>query len=185
MVVEMNILNKIKNLIKFGLLKNLKDEDQDQIAKTEYMGVEQEGILYNPYGFYSKPVNGSRCLIHNVGGSENSQVVYAWNPKNRPSIENGESALWNEKSKCGVYVRNDGTIEIDNKKRNVKIKEDSIVIENKDSLPIGDINWGTQGILDMVKNWRGVGNLSIPVPADPATIAIIEKMLTESKLEIK
>jgi len=182
----MNIMNKLKNIIKLGVLKTLTDEKTYQIAKSSYMGVEQKGILYNPFGFYSKPKKGALCGIFNVGSTESSQIVITWNPKKRPTIADGESAVWNEKSEAGVYLRNDGSIEFDNKHRKVVVFEDSISIENKDGTPIGDINFGSQGLLDFIKNMTGVGNLSIPVPVDPANKLIIETtMLTASKIEIK
>ena len=180
----MNIVNKLKNIIKLGILKTLTDEKEYQIAKTAYMGVEQEGILYSPFGFYSKPKSGALSCGLNVGANESSQVKLIWNPKKRPKIADGESAIWNEESEVGVYARNDGNIEIDTESRNILVKKDSILITNKEGGPVGDIKFGSQGLLNFLETMNGVGNLSVPVPVDPAGKAILKKMLTEKTIEI-
>ena len=178
------LFNKIKNMVKLSVLKSLTDTEVHQIADTGYYGIKQEGVMYNPFGFYSKPKKGSLCGVVNIGGNESSQLVFVWNPKKRPKIADGESAIWNEESEVGIYARNDGNIEIDTESRNILVKKDSILITNKDGGPAGDIKFGSQGLLNFLETMNGVGNLSIPVPVDPAGKAILKKMLTEKTIEI-
>ncbi len=177
---------KISNMIKTAILKTISEEDAHQILTMAYNGVEQEAVHYTPYGLYSKPVRGSYAVVFSVGGKESSEVAMVWNPKKRPDeLSDGETALWNENGKCRVQVKNDGSIIMKNAKREVQITKDAVSIENLDGSPIGDIKFGTLGLLEQMKAFKGVGNLSIPVPLDPASITIIEQMLTKNKIEIK
>ncbi len=179
------IRRKISNMIKTAILKSISEEDVHQIMKMKYNGVEQEAVHYTPYGLYSKPVRGSYAVVFSVGGKESSEVAMVWNPKKRPDeLEAGETAIWNENGKCRVQVKNDGSIVLNNAKREVEITKDSVSIENLDSTPVGDIKFGGVGLLEQMKGFQGVGNLSLPVPLTPDSIGVIETMLTQSKIEV-
>lgn len=108
----MNILNKIKSIVRNAILKTIFDDGVHQTGEFSFMGVKQNGVVYSPYGLYSNPKKGSFSVLLQAGGKEDSLVGLVWNPKDRPKLEEGAVAMQSDGGKMSVICHPDGKIEL-------------------------------------------------------------------------
>jgi phage gp45-like len=108
----LNIVQKVKSLIRTAILKAIIDDGVHQQGDFSFLGVEQRGVVYSPYGLYSNPEKGAFAVLLQVGGKEDSLVALVSNPKDRPELEKGGVALQSSGGKMSVICHKDGKIEI-------------------------------------------------------------------------
>ena len=109
----MNILNKIKNLIKWGKLKSTKDEKIHQVGEFEFKNLVQLANIFSPYGLFSNPEDGAFSILLQPNGKEDSLVALVWNPTKRPKLEKGQVALGTENGRMTLTLSPDGKIQIE------------------------------------------------------------------------
>lgn len=108
----MDIKQKIKSLIRNAIFKALAPDGSQQTGDFTFLGVEQRGVIYSPYGLYSNPKKGSFAVLLQSGAKEDSIVGLVWNPKDKPGLPEGGVALQSDGGKMSVICYPDGKIEI-------------------------------------------------------------------------
>jgi hypothetical protein len=107
-----DIKQKIKSLIRNAIFKALAPDGSHQNGDFTFLGVEQRGVIYSPYGLYSNPKKGSFAVLLQSGAKEDSIVGLVWNPKDKPDLPEGGVALQSDGGKMSVICYPDGKIEI-------------------------------------------------------------------------
>jgi len=128
-MIEM-IKRKIRAMIKQAILMSI-SEDTHQVGVFRYLGSDQKAVIMTPYGLYSKAPAGSFSVVFQVGGNESNQVAFVMDAKNRPSLQNGEVALFDSVNGKHIIIKANGDIEIKGNKE-IVISSTGITIDGKD-----------------------------------------------------
>lgn len=108
----MDVKQKIKSLVRSAIFKALAPDGSHQIGDFTFLGVEQRGVIYSPYGLYSKPESNSFAVLLQSGAKEDSIIALVWNPKDKPNLENGDVALHTPKGNMSLILHKNGKLEI-------------------------------------------------------------------------
>jgi hypothetical protein len=107
-----DIKQKIKSLIRNAIFKALAPDGSQQTGDFSFLGVEQRGVIYSPYGLYSNPKKNSFSVLLQSGAKEDSIIALVWNPKDRPDLDEGGVALQSDSGKMSVICHPDGKLEL-------------------------------------------------------------------------
>lgn len=112
----MNILNKIKNLLKFGYVTNTaSDSEQFQKSQISMFGDAKDIVVIYPYGFSANAPINTMAIVANVGAGE-KEIAFPFSSDTRQkSLKPGEVVVGNFEKKSFIKFLDSGDIEIDSK----------------------------------------------------------------------
>lgn len=118
-----NILNKLKNLIKTARLLSSDDSGNIRIAIASYLQKNQKTVIHFPYGLSAKPPPNSLMMVFAIQGQEGKLFAIVDDPANRPikNLKDGEVVLANYKNQSYIYLKDNGDIEIQPSSGTLKI----------------------------------------------------------------
>lgn len=110
----MNLLNKIKNLIKIGTLLSTNKKADKNRYNVSVFGSEKISAILEPYGFISNAPEGSTVVLFQQTGLESNLIGIADDFKNKPKIgEDGEPVICNYSQPLSyILLKNNGDIDI-------------------------------------------------------------------------
>jgi phage baseplate assembly protein V len=104
--------NQLAGMIVRGILSAVKDAEGIQMIKISALKNEERDDIERPqqYGFTSHPLKGAELLFLSPNGDRSSMIcICADDPRYRPEIQPGESALYSDQGLM-VLMREDGKI---------------------------------------------------------------------------
>jgi len=122
---------KLRAMIKQAILKSLDDSGVHQVGTFRYMGNDQKAVIMTPYGLFSKAPEGCFSVVFQVGGKESNQIAFSMDAKNRPTLEDGEVALFDTANGKHIIIKKNGDIEIKGSKE-ILISATGISIDGVD-----------------------------------------------------
>ena len=102
--------------IKWGIVKTI--DDSKVFRKGLYTWLNrskgQTTVSHVPFGTFGTPVSGNPSIILCMGGKESNTVALDSDPNGRviKNTKEGEYGICNPKTKTYIYLREDGTVEI-------------------------------------------------------------------------
>lgn len=103
------------NQIKLGkVTRNSSDEEPIPKLQITYLEKVADAALLLPYGLTSRPIPGDTlCLVINIQGQEENRIaIPLGSTKRKKGLKDGETVLENQKAGSFLYMREDGTLEI-------------------------------------------------------------------------
>jgi phage gp45-like len=152
-----NIINKVKNLIKKATQTlPVDDSDNYPTAQITFLGQTQTARLITSYGFVSSPPVGSEWIIFNLRANSDDKMGIANPYGNRfkgpdsGGIKEGEAGIYNIKTGNYIFFNSESdTIEVCKKNKSITIDEDlNITAKNVTINASGNVtlNGGTVNI---------------------------------------
>lgn len=93
-----NLLNKIKNLIKRGLITNVDKSTDIYSMQVKSYGVSRQASMLMPYGLVCDPLVNSECVTFSFGGDGSRMFGIPYNPSLIPSTKKGDVILFSNKT---------------------------------------------------------------------------------------
>jgi phage gp45-like len=126
-----NLKSMLKNMITRAIITLINEDKTFQISLFEKVKNVQNTNLY---GLKTFAINGSSVILFNINGNTDNTMGFALNIANDlPKLLEGETMLYNLKTKNYVYLKNDGEI-------NIKCTKAVITADNV------DLAGGTKGV---------------------------------------
>jgi hypothetical protein len=144
----MNIIQMIKNVVRYCVLTSLSDDDKKYpIHQISYFGKTADGVAWYPWGFHANPGKSALGLMFVVGGNPESRVFIPGSPEERldsllpTPLKEGEVLVFNPLTKSFVHWKEDGTIAVDSQK--------DVSVNAKANVDITAVNINLVGITDI------------------------------------
>jgi phage gp45-like len=158
--------SKIKNMIKYAVIKAFDDSGDVQKVTVSCMGKTQKAALVSPYGLIGVPIDNTPFILYNLQGQESNQVGLAFDSKNRiKGFPQGTVGLENYQTKDHILLNPDGSIQLNSasgseitisESGNIAIKSNNgIEIETNNGIEI------TADTIDIEANVNIDGNLDV------------------------
>lgn len=108
------LFNSLRNLIKSVKILTVNDENDKQMVRVSFDGIEKDAYFFKPYGLFSNAPIGSRGIGFLQGANASNLVVIADSPGLRPKrdIEQGEAGVGNYLAGTYIFFHEDGDITI-------------------------------------------------------------------------
>lgn len=102
------------NQIKLGKVTlNTSDEESIPSLQLTYLGKVANAALLLPYGLTARPPKDTLCLVINIGGQEENRIaIPLGTAKRKKGLKDGETVIENQITGSFLYMREDGTLEI-------------------------------------------------------------------------
>lgn len=128
----MNLLTRIKNIVKVGRLVSSDDTGNFQRGVVSYMGKRVPFMLMKQYGLVSRPPDNSMCLLFAQNGQESNAIGIVDDPKRRTlkGLRYGEAALYNQLTGSYVYAKEGGEVVIKASKVSILVGSTTVTIED-------------------------------------------------------
>jgi len=103
------------NQIKLGKTTlNTADSESIPGIQITYLGKVANAVLLLPYGLTARPPNDTLCLVLNIGGQEENRIaIPLGTTKRKKKLKAGETVVENQITGSFLYLREDGTLEIE------------------------------------------------------------------------
>ncbi len=103
------------NQVKLGKTTlNTSDSESIPGIQITYLGKVANAALLLPYGLTARPPNDTLCLVINIGGQEENRIaIPLGTTKRKRGLKPGETVLENQITESFLYLREDGTLEVE------------------------------------------------------------------------
>lgn len=100
--------------IKLGKVTlNTSDEESIPSLQLTYLGKVANAALLLPYGLTARPPKDTLCLVINIGGQEENRIaIPLGTAKRKKGLKDGETVIENQITESFLYMREDGTLEV-------------------------------------------------------------------------
>jgi hypothetical protein len=110
----MNIVNKIRSLIKVAMVTNPGiDSGKIPVHQLTYMGKIGNSVPWFPFGFSAVPDSNSLSLVVTPNGRSEERVDFPSSPQRRVLVETGEVVVYHPATQSKILFKSDGTINIE------------------------------------------------------------------------
>ncbi len=109
-----NLLQKIKNIVKLVSLATINDADDFQIALVDYFGTQKNCVSFTPYGLLNNPPVGSVGVAFSLQSQESNMLAIFDDPRNRTfkDLLSGEVGLSNYISGGYIFINDSGEVHL-------------------------------------------------------------------------
>lgn len=109
-----NLYSKLKNIIKIARLVSVDDSRNLRFGNMNFLGKNQKGNVFSPYGLVHNPPVNSMGVIFALQGQESNLIGIFDDPKNRTlkNLKQGEIGLNNYITTDYLYFDEDGTLKV-------------------------------------------------------------------------
>lgn len=132
--------NRINSLLTIGVLRRI-DPGSKQLCQVELLEGELRDKLphHLPYGHASVPLDGAEPLVVFLRGDKSGGIVIqVSDPRHQPTLQKGESSLYDEQGQTvhitrnGIVVRSDKSVRVESPKTHIT---GDVVIDGKLDVP--------------------------------------------------
>lgn len=124
------MMSKIKNMIKYGLVKLAgADDKQFPVQQITYNGKAVDCVMLNPFGFHANLDPDTMVGVFAVEGDESNRFAMGGHTKTRPKLAQGEVAVFHPKTQSIIKFEADGTISINTAAKDVNITAANVNID--------------------------------------------------------
>ena len=110
----MDLINKIKSLIKIAVVTNPGvDQGTIPIHQISYLGKVGNSVPWFPFGFSAVPDENSLTVIVTPSGRSEDRIDFPSSPQRRVFVETGEVVVYHPATQSKILFKSDGTINIE------------------------------------------------------------------------
>ena len=117
--------NTITSILRWARITKASDDDgQFALQQLEYLGKTANCLIVFPYGIHGNVPADALALMMSMQGNADNRAAFAWTPKIRPKLKDGEvsfyhpptggTVIWKENGNLAIKTSADVTIECDN-----------------------------------------------------------------------
>lgn len=114
---------RVLNMIRFAfLIRNMNDENENQVAEIGFLGRQLRTKLLFPYGLSAIAPRGSQLLVWSISGMPNNSASLPTYPQERrKQMVEWEVSLENQKSDAEIFLKDNGDVDVLAPKNDVNI----------------------------------------------------------------